>query len=160
MIRTFIYKRTHEGDPSEDGRFGCFDCMGKLRNLGYDAVIGVGGIGASARRSGIAGIVSWIGVGPIRASVQGLRGDLVTFEEFRNFANELLDFRSYAPTLSNRLYSKYGPRFIFDDFNPREQSEIESLLALFETADHSRHRVIKTRRRSHLRQCPSRYSHQ
>jgi hypothetical protein len=44
MMRTFIYKRTHQGDPDNQGWFGIQDCMGSLRRRDFDAVIGVGGI--------------------------------------------------------------------------------------------------------------------
>ena len=77
MRRTFIYKQTHEGDPGTNGRFGIRDCMGKFRNLKFEAVIGVGGIGPDARKNGIAGKVIWVGTGPQRKSTRKRRGDLV-----------------------------------------------------------------------------------
>jgi len=43
-MRILIYKRTHTGDPDLKGRFGIHDCMGRVRDYDYDAVIGVGGI--------------------------------------------------------------------------------------------------------------------
>jgi hypothetical protein len=155
MIRTFIYKRTHEGDPSADGRFGCCDCMGKLRNLPYGAVIGIGGIGPEAKKNGIAGTVTWIGIGPTRESVPWLHGELVTFETFCYFGKRGRDFRVESPVLSTRLYSRQAPRFIFDDFNPREQAEIESLLALVENSDRSRHRAVSAKRRPKSCRCTS-----
>ena len=60
-----IYKRTHNGDPDRFGHFGINDCMGQLRARRFDAVIGVGGIGAEPKSLGIAGKVNWIGIGPI-----------------------------------------------------------------------------------------------
>jgi hypothetical protein len=42
-VRTLIYKRTHSGDSDKMGCFGIWDCMGRLRNMAFDAVIGVGG---------------------------------------------------------------------------------------------------------------------
>ena len=44
-MRILIYKCTHTGDPSPDGVFGVNDYMGRIRDLSYDAVIGVGGTG-------------------------------------------------------------------------------------------------------------------
>jgi hypothetical protein len=44
-MRTLVYKRTHNGDPDAEGRFGIHDCMGQVRSYGYEAVIGVGGVG-------------------------------------------------------------------------------------------------------------------
>ena len=48
-MRTFIYKRTHKGDPDKRGRFGINDCMGRDRSFDFNAVIGVGGIGIQAK---------------------------------------------------------------------------------------------------------------
>jgi hypothetical protein len=39
-MRILTYKRTHVGDPDQDGRFGIYDCMGRVRNYPFDAVIG------------------------------------------------------------------------------------------------------------------------
>ena len=39
-MKVLVYKRTHTGDPSENGVFGESDCMGAIRNWHYDAVIG------------------------------------------------------------------------------------------------------------------------
>jgi hypothetical protein len=54
-MRTLVYKRTHESDPDERGWFGCRDCLGRVRWLPFEAVIGVGGWGAS--RSGTTSLV-------------------------------------------------------------------------------------------------------
>ena len=63
-MRTLIYKRTHHGDPDpETGEFGCNDCMGSVRCWKFDAVIGIGGIGPEPKRNGIAGRLTWIGIG-------------------------------------------------------------------------------------------------
>ena len=63
-MRTLIYKPTHPGDPDRQGRFGIEDCMGHVRRWGFEAVIGVGGIGAESRSHGRDGKVNWIGIGP------------------------------------------------------------------------------------------------
>ncbi len=40
-MRTLIYKRTHSGDPDpETGVFGNHDCMGRVKDWQFDAVIG------------------------------------------------------------------------------------------------------------------------
>jgi len=39
QMRILTYKRTHTGDPSPDGVFGVHDCMGRIRDLSYDAII-------------------------------------------------------------------------------------------------------------------------
>ena len=40
FMRTLIYKRTHPGDPDAKGRFGIYDCMGRVRAWDFEAVIG------------------------------------------------------------------------------------------------------------------------
>lgn len=62
-MRTLIYKRTHTGDPDASGCFGICDCMGRVRAMDFDAVIGIGGIGSEAKGAGIAGKITWIGIG-------------------------------------------------------------------------------------------------
>ena len=39
------------------------DCMGKLRSIAFDAVIGIGGTGAQPEEQGISYKVTWIGIG-------------------------------------------------------------------------------------------------
>jgi hypothetical protein len=46
--RILVYKRTHNGDPDQNGCFGAEDCMGMVRERHFDAVIGIGGIGGRA----------------------------------------------------------------------------------------------------------------
>ena len=98
-MRILVYKRTHNGDP-DDGCFGVSDCMGAVRSRQFDAVIGVGGIGAWAQREGIAGKLNWVGVGPRKTAVRGYRGPLVAFDRFVDFGCSGADFRSLAPALA------------------------------------------------------------
>ena len=53
MKRVLIYKRTHTDDPDRLGQFGINDCMGKVRDRDFDAVIGIGGISAQPRSKNI-----------------------------------------------------------------------------------------------------------
>jgi hypothetical protein len=79
LVRTLIYKRTHNGDPDDAGCFGCRDCMGRVRSWHFQAVIGVGGLGADAHAAGIAEKLTWIGIGPPqeqRREAQGAAGDV------------------------------------------------------------------------------------
>ena len=48
-MRVLIYKRTHPFDPNAEGVFGCEDCMGAVRRRRFQAVIGVGGLGAEPK---------------------------------------------------------------------------------------------------------------
>jgi len=66
--RILVYKRTHNGDPNENGEFGCNDCMGTVRDWDFDAVIGVGGISAS--RYKMDGKITWIGIHPLESEQQ------------------------------------------------------------------------------------------
>ena len=71
------YKRTHTGDPNAAGMFGINDCMGSVRNLLYDAVIGVGGIGAEPRDYKIDGKITWVGIYPTKRPGDWRRGPLI-----------------------------------------------------------------------------------
>ena len=102
-MRVLIYKRTHTGDPNGDGVFGVNDCMGRVRALNYDAVIGVGGIGAEPVREGIDRKISWIGITPIIGKLFG-RGPLISFQHFLLFDQGGPEFGAWAPTVANRFY--------------------------------------------------------
>jgi hypothetical protein len=82
-MKILVYKRTHTGDPDALGRFGINGCMGQIRHLDYDAVIGVGGTGKEPQSFGIDRKITWVGVNPTRqkgASRQ--RPGVVTFERY------------------------------------------------------------------------------
>lgn len=68
--RILVYKRTHNGDPNEAGKFGCNDCMGTVRDWDFDAVIGVGGISATAYK--MDGKITWIGIRPLESKQQAV----------------------------------------------------------------------------------------
>lgn len=139
MVITFIYKRTHKGDPDEDGFFGVEDCMGRIRGCDFDAVIGIGGIGRQARSQTIDRRVNWIGIGPRRSSLPGKRGPIVTFERFALFEDKGQRLHLKAPTLARRMYSRRSPRFVFSHkLTTTEQKEIAKLLELARTKLSSR----------------------
>ena len=139
--RTLVYKRTHNGDPDAQGRFGCHDCMGRVRGWQFHAVIGVGGQSREAKQNEIAGKVNWIGIGPRWRTVSGLRGPLVTFDHFLYFGVDGPELSVEAPILAQRLYSE-KPRVAMK-FSPEEQTEIDRLLALAEGEPPSRARRAK-----------------
>ena len=56
--------------------------MGNVRRWAFEAVIRCGGSGLEPKRWGIARKLTWIGIGPHRSVVQGLRGPVVTFDHF------------------------------------------------------------------------------
>lgn len=137
-MRIFIYKRTHKGDPDKAGCFGVYDCMGRFRSCGFDAVIGVGGTGRQAKTAGIDGRLNWIGIGPRKESHRGMSGPVVTFDHFVLFEEKGKKLLAVAPILARRLYSRHGPRFLFiDEFNEAEQREIAHLLKMAKTKPRS-----------------------
>src|SRR5437660_1689768 len=116
-MRTLIYKRTHCGDPNpQAGVFGNHDCMRKVRGWQFDAVIGIGGIRPCPDCKGIAGRLTWVGVGAhqvldhreigevCRICPEPLHGPLVTFDDFwyRGGLGPLLE-ETY-PALARRMY--------------------------------------------------------
>jgi hypothetical protein len=127
-----IYKRTHTGDPTPDGVFGLSDCMGRVRARKYEAVIGVGGSSAEPQACGIAGRVTWVGVGPHRSNSipVGYRGPIVEFDRFVLFdeTGPMLD--SIAPTLAHHLFGIHRRVVMSDGLNDTIQREVAKILAL------------------------------
>jgi hypothetical protein len=123
-MRIFVYVMTHLGDPDQHGCWGCHNCMGEKRSWDYEAVIGVGGVGAKA--DGFSGKLKWIGRGPHKRTV-GKRGPKVTFDHFLDFGTEGPEIRKMAPKLAEKL--KKAPRG-FINLSTDEQAEAEKLLEL------------------------------
>jgi hypothetical protein len=112
--------------------------MGQVRGYGYDAVIGVAGVGDEPEAWGIAGKVNWIGIRPHKADA-GKRGPLVTFDHFRQFASDAPDFVALAPKLASRMYAN-NVRLVMDDVDEVERKEIAAILELARSAPPSRSR--------------------
>jgi hypothetical protein len=128
-LKILVYKRTHTGDPDSGGRFGFNDCMGTIRNLPFDAVIGVGGTGREPKSYGIDRKVNWVGVNPQRKhKVNGARAGIVTFEKFVLFEDRGPLLHLLAPLLAKRMYA--GRRFVFKSMTPSEHAEAIQLLEL------------------------------
>ena len=115
-----VYRRTHRGDPNIDGVFGCHDCMGSVRNIYFDAVIGIGGAKPWPGSEGIAFKINWIGIGPTKSNpseqeqAEGyrFRGQLVTFNKFLllNDTGPLL--KDIAPSLYHYMFVEHRiPRY-------------------------------------------------
>jgi hypothetical protein len=128
-MRTLIYKRTHTGDPDPaSGVFGNHHCMGQVRGWPFDAVIGVGGIGKYAQSEGIAGLLTWIGIGAHKT------GDLsrprITFDHFwcRDEGGPVLD--KIAPNLARRIYGKNVRMIMSSSLSEKEAAEVASILKL------------------------------
>lgn len=125
-LRILTYKRTHIGDPDSIGQFGINDCMGRVRNRSFDAVIGVGGIGPEPRSVGIAGKLTWVGIGPRRAAGPR-RGDILSFEHFLLLDTDGPDFRHVAPNLARRLFDG-RVRALLTDYTDAEFKEALEVL--------------------------------
>lgn len=128
-MRTLIYKRTHPGDPDATGWFGINDCMGPVRAREFDAVIGVGGIGAEPEGHGLAGKVNWIGIGPCKVRAIRKRGPDVVFEHFLFYGSDGPSFRKLAPKLAARMYAN-NVRAVMDSLSLTERREVASIVAL------------------------------
>jgi hypothetical protein len=148
-MRTLIHKRTHTGDPDRNGWFGVYDCMGHVRTWEFDAVIGVGGIGAEPTSHGIDGRVTWIGIGPHKIAAEGGRGPLVTFDHFVLFDAAGPSFLRHAPLLARRLY-EHNVRVLLHDLNASEKREVTRLLRLAKTANASKSQPAPRRKRTHI----------
>jgi hypothetical protein len=148
-VRTLIYKPTHTGDPDASGCFGIFDCMGRVRAMDFDAVIGIGGIGSEAQRAGIAGKITWIGIGAHRVIRDG-RGPQITFDQFLLFDGKGKELSDIAPALAKRFYLDHGPRYVFDgNLRDVEKAETKRILRLAQIAPASgkaSERMVLTKR--------------
>jgi hypothetical protein len=118
-MRILTYKRTHTGDPNPDGIFGVNDCMGRIRDLEYDAVIGVGGMGIEPRSYDIDGKITWVGIHPVKVPGDR-RGSLVTFQRFVLFDADGPILSSLAPSLARRMYEG-KVRYLLEGYSNTEQ---------------------------------------
>lgn len=131
-MRILTYKRTHVGDPDNFGRFGINDCMGRVRNFRYDAVIGVGGTGYEPRSHRIDRKINWVGINPKRIShIPGYRGGIIEFEQFILLENNGPLLEILAPNLARKIYR--GGRYILDAYSETEKAEA---VAVIEWARH------------------------
>jgi hypothetical protein len=144
-MRVLIYKRTHPDDPNEDGVFGCQDCMGAVRRRRFDAVIGVGGVGAEAQRWRIDRRLNWVGVGahPSASFAVGDRGPLITFDRYLLLEEQGPELKSIAPALARYMYSVHRRVIMSEGLSPTIQREIAKILAL--TLPDRRHRRLGER---------------
>jgi hypothetical protein len=102
--------------------------MGQVRTWDFEAVIGVGGIGAEPRSHGLDGKVNWVGIGPHRIGT-ARRGPVLTFDCFCLFESKGPSFSELAPRLAARMYSR-NVRVVRDRLDDQERREVERILAL------------------------------
>lgn len=158
-MRTLIYKRTHSGDPdSKTGVFGCNNCMKTVRGWGFNAVIGIGGAGREPVCEGIAGKLTWIGIGknetisdPSRSFVTS-SCPLVTFDHFLYYGEQGPLLKNIAPTLASRMLYGNNVRTLMDSLSYEEQREVEKILDLATDAPPSR-QLTKRRLRDTSGKC-------
>jgi len=154
-MRVFIYKRTHKGDPNTQGHFGVEDCMGRLRDCSYDAVIGIGGISNWAESEQISMKVNWVGIGPRKVPQPRQRGPIILFDHFRIFEERGKELISIAPLLARRLLHPKAPRFVFSPrLSSSEQSEVNRILTEAQDAPPSLPLPSGVKRDVHSRVCP------
>lgn len=110
-MKVLIYKRTHKGDPDIEGIFGNQDCMGRIRNWNYDAVIGIGGNAPWKEDVDIKHKINWIGLEPKKIKSPKKRGDNVVFSSFGLYEEEGLNIKDHFPYLFKYMY---GNRKRFD----------------------------------------------
>lgn len=125
-MRILTYKRTHVGDPDATGVFGVHDCMGQVRGYEFDAVIGVGGIGAEPRSYGIDGKINWVGIKAKKIPKQG-HAPTVMFEHFVLEEQEGPLLRAMAPNLAQRMYEG-GSRILLNDYTEAERAEALAII--------------------------------
>jgi hypothetical protein len=109
-MKVLIYKRTHKGDPDKEGIFGNQDCMGRIRNWNYDAVIGIGGNVPWKNDVEIKHKINWIGLEPKKINPNN-RGAKVVFSHFELYEGEGENIKTHFPNLFKYMY---GSRKRFD----------------------------------------------
>lgn len=130
-----IYKRTHKGDPCSKGVFGVYDCMGKVRNRKYDAVIGIGGKCPDVGHEDIAYKINWIGIMPEKMPPKSNkhRGPWVTFKKFCLYEEDGECVKKIAPELYDYMYGKPQRRVLMSTSLPPGSeifSEVKKILSL------------------------------
>jgi hypothetical protein len=141
-MKTLIYKRTHTGDPDPESGVW-LDCMGTVKSWQFDAVIGVGGDGPEPRVKGLAGKVTFIGLGPHRSGDP--RKHQITFDHFWCPDKKGPILKSMAPVLARRLsrtgrgtlkhpLTDTGRRGLSSEEVSAIDSEVKSILELAENA--------------------------
>jgi len=113
--RILVYKRTHSNDPSQSGCFGNRNCMGRIRDYLFDAVIGLGSEKPWRDAKAMAGKLTWVGMGPAKRKDYDENGNqvtLITFDHFWLDNNNGPSFRGVAPVLAERFFGKHPPRYM------------------------------------------------
>lgn len=127
-MKILIYKRTHRGDPDERGIFGVNDCMGRVRNWEYDAVIGIGGKSPWKDDKDIKYKVNWVGIAPKKVQSHWARGYCIVFSHFALFEDKGKNIKTNYPKLFKYMYDN-GKRLEMS-FPVNVLREVEQILEL------------------------------
>lgn len=134
-MRILTYKRTHTGDPDNDGSFGINGCMGQVRGYAFEAVIGVGGIGAEPRAYGIDRKINWVGINPKPSRHQVNGAPIISFEHFVLLEHDGPLLHIHAPNLARRMYEN-GARILLTGYSEEEKSEAVSIISWARKSNH------------------------
>ena len=127
-MKIFMYKRVHVGDPNlQSKRFGIHDCMKTFRNFKYDAVIGVGGMGAEPISFSIDKKITWIGITPTYTNSSTNNHVDVEFKYFLLLDEHGPLLNDIAPLLAKRFYDG-GARFLLTGYSKDELLEAKKIL--------------------------------
>lgn len=153
-MRILTYKRTHKGDPNPNGQFGVNDCMGRVRNWNFDAVIGIGSLAPWSDSTDIAGKLTWVGAHPFRSSSPNERGDILLFKHFILLDDDGPLFENEAPLLAKRFFTK-NARCILNSYSSSEKAEALALVKKYlnDAFIHSHDYQLSTCKK---RKCPPR----
>lgn len=132
-MNILIYKRTHNGDPGPEGIFGINDCMGRIRGLAFDAVLGIGGKYPDPGSEAIALKINWIGIGPKPIAhsdrERNYRGPMIGFEHFEHFFENGKSVIAEAPRLYERMFLERRARYVFSKNLPEDiQAEVHRII--------------------------------
>lgn len=144
-MKILIYKRTHKGDPDKQGIFGNQDCMGRIRNWNYDAVMGIGGKSTWKGDEDIKYKINWIGLEPKKIKSIGKRGDYVVFSHFELFEEKGKNIKDYFPNLFKYMYDS-RKRFDMSDKLPKEVfDEVSEILNSIQNSPQSEKYSIESK---------------
>lgn len=108
--------------------------MGSIRNLQFDAVIGIGALTSTAKRHGINGRINWIGVGAHRqwsGPVERKHVALLRFERFLLMDSDGPFVDKECPALASRFYEMRA-RYLLQGMTVQEQMEASQIILSME----------------------------
>ncbi|MGJ0484305.1 MAG: hypothetical protein ACR65R_07200 [Methylomicrobium sp.] len=143
-----VYRRTHTGDPNDDGVFGCHGCMKSVRDWEYDAVIGIGGTRPDRGHEAIKERITWIGIYPKKTDptpedLEKMKslypdfefgGQLVTFEKFLLLNEDGPLVKNESPVLHKYMFEEGRIPRTAKNFSQDIHAELKKILKLADQA--------------------------